>query len=171
MIIVRQHQGLITVTPNRSASWQDNQRILMGIAGFCLLAALPIIFLGAWFVLPFLGLELLAIYSGLYWVSRRLQRRQTLQFQQSGLLVRDESGGQLQEWHLHPHNTRMNILRANHPWDAHRIALCDYTRNCETAAIAIGHFLNRPDSEVLVQALRQQGLAIASDSRTGSIDC
>jgi len=76
MVEVRQHAGQgsvsITVIPNRSLSWRANMKVWLF---FCLLLSLiagVFASLGLWLVLPFAGLELLALGLGLYLTSLKL---------------------------------------------------------------------------------------------------
>lgn len=171
MVIVRRQPGSIILAPNCSASWKHNLYIITGLALSCLVAVIPLLLLGAWFVLPFLGLELLAVSAALFFVCRRLQHRQTLIFDRAAVRVEDCTPDGRHRWLLHRASTRINVLRTHHPWTPLSIALCDYHRQSRFPAISIGGFLNKPDSELLLRALKEQGLSVASDSPSGALPC
>ena len=59
-------QYCYVLRPNRSLSWRQN---LVAFAGLCmvtLVLVVPLVAMGFWLVLPFAGLELLAVGIGLY---------------------------------------------------------------------------------------------------------
>ena len=56
----KQH-GQIIMYPNRSASWQSVKRFLWVISIFAFTIAFTFAFYGLWMVLPFAGLEILAL--------------------------------------------------------------------------------------------------------------
>src|SRR5690625_7172702 len=68
----------IVVTPDRSASWHSNRRLLIALGLWLALVALVFAAAGLWLVLPFAGFELAALALALLHTSRRLQRQQPL---------------------------------------------------------------------------------------------
>src|SRR5690625_7184765 len=67
----------IVVTPDRSASWHSNRRLLIALGLWLALVALVFAAAGLWLVLPFAGFELAALALALLHTNRRLQRHQT----------------------------------------------------------------------------------------------
>ncbi|MEE2653797.1 MAG: DUF2244 domain-containing protein, partial [Pseudomonadota bacterium] len=68
----------IVLRPNRSASWQSNRRILAAIAGLNLVFASGFLAIGAWMILPFMGLELFLLWVLLRRVFGKLQIQQVI---------------------------------------------------------------------------------------------
>lgn len=73
----------VIVQANRSMSWRANVMLiaLMTLVSFGI--ALAFAMVGLWVVLPFAGLEMLALAGGLYWTMRRLGRREVITFSAS----------------------------------------------------------------------------------------
>ncbi|MCB1796165.1 MAG: DUF2244 domain-containing protein, partial [Candidatus Competibacteraceae bacterium] len=61
-------QYCYVLRPNRSLSWRQNLGVFGGLCLVTLMLVLPLVSMGFWLVLPFAGLELLAVGIGLYFV-------------------------------------------------------------------------------------------------------
>ncbi|HRY19251.1 MAG TPA: DUF2244 domain-containing protein [Candidatus Competibacteraceae bacterium] len=71
-------QYCFVLRPNRSLSWRQT---VMVFASFCVITlalVLPLVAMGFWPVLPFAGLELLAVGTGLYLVACRCHEREVI---------------------------------------------------------------------------------------------
>lgn len=64
--------------PNRSASWRTNKHFFLGCLFVTALIAGRFCVMGAYWVLPFAGLEMLALFAGLYVCSRKTYRREVI---------------------------------------------------------------------------------------------
>jgi uncharacterized membrane protein len=80
----------IIVRPNRSLTWRGNLMFLGLIAAISLAIASGFALLGFWIVLPFAGLELVALAVGLYAVGHRLSRCEVITVE--GATVEVETG-------------------------------------------------------------------------------
>ena len=69
---------MIVAQPNCSATWRSNKLVLFALALPSLGAATGFALLGAWPVLPFAGLELLALGSALYYVNWKQHYRHVI---------------------------------------------------------------------------------------------
>ena len=69
---------MIIAKPNHSSSWRANLLVLMALAVPSLGSAIAFAALGAWPILPFAGLELLALGCALYYVNWKLQYRHVI---------------------------------------------------------------------------------------------
>jgi uncharacterized membrane protein len=58
--------GTIILSPNNSASWSFNMKILGSQALIAVVIAILFIERGLWLILPFSGLEIIALFAGLY---------------------------------------------------------------------------------------------------------
>ena len=65
MIAIQDHEDSaeIILRPNCSASWDQNRRIIFAVMAVNTLFSTGFIVIGAWLVLPFMGLELLILLS------------------------------------------------------------------------------------------------------------
>jgi uncharacterized membrane protein len=62
------------IRPNCSLGWRGAKRYLALQSAVVLLAAAPMVWMGGWLILPFAGLELLALTAAFYWVLLRSHR-------------------------------------------------------------------------------------------------
>lgn len=156
---------LIIAQPNRSASWSTNCKLiaLFGIWG----AMVATLFarIGAWPVLPFVGLEIAALAAGLYYVCWKLQQRHVLRMGVDGLVIEKGIYYPRQTWRFPRQGLSVSVEVQNHPWDPLRIFLCSTGEQ-----IRFGEFLNRDESKQLLSLLRQQGLAVRNYSELIRVD-
>ena len=120
----------IVARPNRSASWGTNQLLICLLVLWCGALSLFFLALGLWPVVPFLGLEVAAVGSGLYAACWKLQQRHVLQFDRDGL---DLTKGHYQPQfsrHFRPGATSLSVELPDHPWDPPRLFLCQHRRCC-----------------------------------------
>lgn len=75
------------LTPNRSASWRANKYFFLGCLFVTALIAARFCVMGAYWVLPFAGLEMLALAAGLYACSRKTYRREVIVVGQRAVCV------------------------------------------------------------------------------------
>lgn len=63
-------EGHLVIRPNNSLSWQSTKGVFAGISILALTIAMLFTMVGAWLVLPFVGIELLALGVCLYLSAR-----------------------------------------------------------------------------------------------------
>lgn len=151
----RHSERLIVLQPNSSASWAINKRVLVGMTIFSLVIAAAFAAAGAWVVLPFAGLEMLALGSALYWVSWKQHYRHVLHFRDGRVLIEKGVYYPRRRWHWPCSASRILVTEATHPLDPLHISLC-----CEGETVRIGDFLGREDSCELLRFLKEQGLRV-----------
>ncbi|CAA0123679.1 Uncharacterised protein [Halioglobus japonicus] len=142
---------MIVARPNSSAHWNTNVSVLLALAVPMLCVAIPFALTGAWLILPFAGVELLALGIALYRVNHRLQYRHVITV--SGDTVCIDKGYDTPEehWQLARHNSGLTVTTQQHPWDAPQLCLHD-----RDVFITLGEFLNREDSLKLLELLQQE---------------
>lgn len=155
----------IIAQPNRSATWRQNKILIAALAVWCLLIATGFALAGAWVILPFAGIELLAVASGLYYVSWKLSHRHVISFE--GGNVRIEKGVYFpkQIWNFPRDTFSISVERQRHPWDPLKISLCGPVEQ-----VYVGDFLNKDESKALLTSLREQGVPVHNDSVSGDLD-
>ena len=157
----------IVAQPNQSANWRLNKQILIGIGILSIVIATGFTLVGAWVILPFAGLELLALSYALYRVCRNQNARHVLRFSDQQLIIEKGIDYPQQVWELDRSNTSLLVGRNKHPWDPIDISLCSTDPEGVVKQIPVGDFLNKADSKSLLAELKQQGLMIRSDSSYG----
>lgn len=144
-------QLTIVARPNQSATWSANVRMLLAVAVPSLVAAIGFALKGAWPILPFVGIELLALATALYYVQRKLQYRHIITLNGERLRVEKGFHRAQQTWRFQRNGTGLTVTQQKHPWDAPALALHD-----EHERVELGEFLNREDSLKLLTLLRKE---------------
>jgi uncharacterized membrane protein len=87
--------AVLVVQPNRNLSWKTTKRIFLFMTSCLTAVACYFASIGAWLVVPFVGLELLVIGLGLYLQCLSAHQRQIIQIRQETLLLMDCKGRQI----------------------------------------------------------------------------
>ena len=161
MVTVSKRQ--IIAQANCSASWRQNQCLLLVLGGWGLLVSLIFGLQGAWLILPLVSVELALLALVLFLVYKKIHQRHVLRFQQQQFTLEKGNSCPVLQWQLALSNTRISVERQQHPWSPIKIALCTAEEN-----IPVGDFLNQQDSQLLLCELRQKGLRVYNDSQAGS---
>lgn len=151
---LRDEQGVrLLLTPNRSLSWPANVRIWLALCGLSLVIVTGMTMAGAWLVIPFAGLELVALAAAFYFTARHCRKREVLSI--SGETLRLEKGinRKQAEWELPRRYTRVHISHPRHPFTPPKLHLRH--RDVE---VSLGSFLNIEDAKTLLAILESQGL-------------
>jgi len=142
---------LIIARPNCSASWRANKLVLLILAVPSLSFAIGFALLGAWPILPWAGLELLALGSALYYVSWKLQYRHVITLDSDTVSIDKGFYVPRQSWTFPREDTGLAIVPERHPWDGPELAL---QRTGES--VSVGEFLSRDDALKLAALLREE---------------
>ena len=140
---------VIVAEPNRSASWQTNKVVLILMC--CLSGTIAVAFaaIGAWPILPFAGLEMLALASALYYVCWKLRYRHVITLSPRTVRVQKGHYHPRKSWDIPFDDAALSVTPEKHPWEAPAITL--FSRGEE---ISLGEFLNREDSLKLLSLLK-----------------
>jgi len=141
--------GLIVLYPNRSASWRTIKLFLWFVSVFAMIIGLSFAFVGLWVVLPFAGLEVLALALFMYWVALQTRRQQVIRIGDHQIIVEQGYRSPTKVWESDLFLTRL-VINAP-PYRGHPQRL--YLRGREQQ-LEIGEFLNEEDKEKLVAELR-----------------
>ena len=140
---------MIVARPNQSQSWRGNLYLLCALAVPSLGAAIGFTALGAWPILPFAGLEMLALGSALYYVNWKLQYRQVITVSQDSVRIDKGHYYPRQSWQFPRQRTGLSIVPESHPWDGPSLSVHD-----RSESVTVGEFLNREDALELLSLLR-----------------
>ncbi len=139
----------IVARPNQSASWRANLYTLLALCVPSLGAAIAFAALGAWPILPFAGLEMLALGSALYYVNWKLQYRHVITLSEDSVRIDKGHYYPRQSWQLPRQRVGLTITPERHPWESPELAVHDRTQQ-----VSVGEFLNRDDARELITLLR-----------------
>lgn len=142
---------MIIARPNCSASWNTNLLVLAAIAVPSLGCAIAFALAGAWPILPFAGLELLALGAALHYGNRKQQYRHVITLSDEAVQVDKGFSSPHRSWRLRRQGAGLAITPQKHPWDGPELALHDASER-----VAVGGFLNRDDREKLAGLLRSE---------------
>lgn len=147
----RDSEDIIVAEPNRSASWQANKVVLIAMCCLSGVIATGFALVGAWPILPFAGLEMLALGSALYYVCWKLRYRHVVIVEDARVLIQKGHYHPRQQWCFARDSTSIQVTTQPHPWDAPLISLCHRGEQ-----VSLGEFLNKDDADKLLQLLRQR---------------
>ncbi|AQA20366.1 hypothetical protein BST95_17105 [Halioglobus japonicus] len=141
----------IVARPNYSSTWRNNLYVLLALCVPSLGAAIGFTFLGAWPILPFAGLELLALGSALYYVNWKLQYRQVITLSDDEVRIEKGHYFPRQCWQFQRETAGLNIIPERHPHDSPSLSLHNRTEN-----VILGEFLTADDTRELIELLRRE---------------
>ena len=78
---------IITVKPNNSLSVKNSVRLVVGLAAMSLLVGVGFALAGAWMVLPFAGLEIVAIAYSFFYMYQRSHDFETITIEDDRVIV------------------------------------------------------------------------------------
>ena len=143
-------QGHIVVCPNMSGHWQITKLFLWIISCLALFIATAFALLGLWVILPFAGLEVMALVSLMYWVAHRCRRKQVITLNNNRILVETGYTSPESSWESELFFTRLYIdkppYRDGKPM---KVFLRGKQQQFE-----VGEFLNEEDKNKLITELR-----------------
>jgi uncharacterized membrane protein len=156
---------VITLLPNRSASWRETRLMLCVICGTTLAIGLLWAVSGAWVVLPFSGLEAALVAYVLYRVSYATYQRQVITVAADQVLVQTGAHFPKRSWVLDRARTHFAVTDAPHPLGPVGLRIVDANHSIE-----LGGFLNREDKAEAVRALRRAGLQMRSSNSDAAFE-
>lgn len=163
------HEGdrTFVIAPNRSMTWKELVLAYCIIAGVSLAVAGYFRIQGLTLVLPFSGLEVLALGVALYITAWRGGAREVITITEDSVHVETGRRGPEQRHDFQRYWTRVVLRRPRVAWYPGKLLLCSRGRNVE-----IGRFLNEEErrglAELLRAALHQYDRARASTGCSGT---
>ena len=154
-------QLMIIARPDQSATWRTNVLLLLALAVPVLAIGVAFAVLGAWLILPFAGLELLALAAALYHVQWKQQYRHVITVSADSVLIAKGHYAPRQRWRFVRHSTGLTITAQQDPWYGPELKVHD--RN---ESVTLGEFLNREDSLKLIELLQQEIRVRSHSART-----
>ena len=142
-------QGHIILSPNLSARWKTNVYFLYLVCSFTLAIGVAFALAGLWLILPFAGLEVMALVWVVYCVAHKCHRIEVIRIDQDKLWVERGYRRPQSSWQSERFWTRMLVPRQEKPWQPLRVFLRGRNEQIE-----IGAFLNDEDKRVLINELR-----------------
>lgn len=146
----------IILAPNRSLSWEGNKRVIWSLGAVCGGIAIGFTLIaGTWVMLPFAGLEILALSTGLYYVSWKLSYQHVIILSNTTLTIEKGIYRPRGRWQWRKQHSRLITTPPKHDWEAPTLTLSN-----DEQSIAIGNFLNRDDANELISCLKNEMLVV-----------
>lgn len=143
-------QGRIVLCPNMSGHWHTTRLLLVIVSLLALIIATAFALLGLWLILPFTGLEVVALISLMYWVAHQCRRKQVITLADNRVLVEKGIDSPEVSWESDLFFTRLIVekppYRGGQP-------LKIYLRS-QQQQVELGEFLNEDDKKKLITELR-----------------
>ncbi len=141
--------GYILLRPNQSASWQESLWFYGTLGGVSFLIAVGFAWAGLWLILPFAGLEVLALGGAVYWVSGKSNVQQVIRFEPDTLSFEEGVSRPEQRWSVNRAWARFHVIPAPHYAHPQRVRLVYGGDGRE-----VGAFLNEEERSQLIFRLR-----------------
>ncbi|WP_286829371.1 MULTISPECIES: DUF2244 domain-containing protein [Kordiimonas] len=136
-----------TLYPHRSLKPHQFRRLFWFLIAVCLLAGLRFIMVGAWPVVIFLGVDLLAIWLAFHFSYRSARLYETLQLSEKDLiLTRVHPGGRVESWRFDPYWVKLDLKTIDE--DRNQLSLASHGET-----LVFGTFLTPTDRRKLRAAL------------------
>ncbi|WP_394171399.1 DUF2244 domain-containing protein [Saccharospirillum alexandrii] len=150
----------LVLQPNRSMSWQGTMKVLGALLAVSTVIVAGMVWIGAWVVLPFAGLEWLAVAAGLIVTAWRCQQQEVLWFEEDRIRLEQGVYRRQRHWEGPRRYTRLVISPPIHPLGPPQLALA-YRDDQQAFAV----FLNPGDVALLISECQRRGMLI--DRRAG----
>lgn len=144
-------QSCYVLRPNRSLSWRQNLGVFCGLSLVTLMLVFPLVAMGFWLVLPFAGLELLAVGAGLYYVSCCCHECEVICVATDSIQIERGRWHSRQRWVLARQWVRVVLTSCPRQWYPSRLHIRTQGRTVE-----IGRFLVERERRELAQELTRR---------------
>ncbi len=142
------YQCRFVLRPNRSLSWRGSLWFFFSLAFISGCVAIGLTLLGFWLILPFAGLELLALGSGLYVVACRCYECEVISISEDSIHIERGRGHPHQHWTVGRGWARVVLERCPKAWYPSRLLIRSHGR-----AVEVGRFLEEQERERLADEL------------------
>ena len=141
----------VILSPDRSLDWEGNKKVIWSLGGLCIGIALGFtIIAGTWVMLPFAGLEVLALSSALYYVSWKLSYRHIITLGETTLVIEKGVYRPRGKWQWVKQETQLRVEPPKHDWEAPSLSFINNNEQVD-----IGDFLSPDDAEQMISLMRE----------------
>lgn len=140
----------IDIRPDRSLDWGQVRFVLLVMAIPPVLIGAGFALAGAWMILPFSGLELVAVWAALWAVALAGEQREVLRFEPDWVTLEKGRYFPLRRHRFRRQWAHFDLESSDHPWYGPRLFLRQQARSEE-----LGSFLSEEGKRELVTLLRR----------------
>ena len=142
----------ITLSPNRSLSWEGNKRVIWSLAALIIFIAIGFsVVTKTWVIWPFAAFKILALSAGLYYVSWKLSYQHTITVSESTLSIEKGSYRPRGSWQWQKQQSRLITTESKHSWEPPSLMLAN-----DKEEVIIGNFLSRDDAMAVIDCLKNE---------------
>ena len=142
----------ITLSPNRSLSWEGNKRVIWSLAALIIFIAIGFsVVTKTWVIWPFAAFKILALSAGLYYVSWKLSYQHTITVSESTLSIEKGSYRPRGSWQWQKQQSRLITTESKHSWEPPSLVLAN-----DEEEVVIGNFLSRDDAMAVIDCLKNE---------------
>ncbi len=134
--------------PNRSLSWRGVVRFFVATVVVSMTIALGLAFMGYWLVLPFSGLEMVALGTALYVVARRSHVAEVIEVTEEGVQIERGCGQPTERRRLSRYWSSVRLEKYGLGGQSSRLLICSHGH-----AEEVGHFLSESERQDLAVRL------------------
>ncbi len=142
------YQCRFVLRPNRSLSWRGSLLFFFSLLCISSGIAIGLTLLGLWLVLPFAGLEMLALGVGLYVVACRCYECEVISISGDSICIERGRDYPRQQWTLGRVWAQVVLERCPKAWYPSRLLIRSHGRSVE-----VGRFLQEEERERLAAEL------------------
>ena len=146
---------VITLLPNRSASWAETRLFIYVICGVMLAIGCFWAFVGAWMILPFSGIEAALVAFLFYRVCLATYHKQVITFNSDSILIQFGKHFPKRSWRMQLSHVYLALTEPKHKFAPVKIDVSDGKQSIE-----LGAFLNKEDKQHALDNLKAAGLQI-----------
>ncbi|GAC13558.1 DUF2244 domain-containing protein [Aliiglaciecola lipolytica] len=152
------NQTTITLSANRSATWNEVKLVVLLMAAFTFMIAIIWALLGVWLILPFAGFEVALLAFLMYRVNLNCLTKQIITIDATRIVVECGIRKPTITQQLDRRLTHLSVIEAQGAFDRPQMKLAD-----ENCSIPLGPFLNQTDCIIARDLLNQLGIIEVSN--------
>ncbi|WP_166423298.1 DUF2244 domain-containing protein [Paraglaciecola sp. 20A4] len=152
------HHWVLTLSPNRSANWAQTKLLVSIVASLVLIISIAWAFIGAWFVLPFAGIEVGLLWFISYRVSLYTYQQQVITITDASIKLQSGTYRPQKDWVFDRNYTHVALIEAQGSFDCIQMSLIDDTRR-----VVFGEFLNQADRIIALKYIKALPVTVLSD--------
>ena len=157
-MVTSEQQGntiVITLLPNRSATWRQTKYFLLFFACVSLTIAFYWVAQGAWVVLPFAGIEIALLSLMMYRVSWLTYRRQIITVSPDSIRMEMGVHYPSHSWQIQRFGAVLHVEKPETRFGPVRLMVKQSGHSAE-----VGHFLNQQDKQQTEQVFKEAGIQV-----------
>ena len=139
----------VTFKPNCSLTTEGKRNVVLLLTVIPCCIAIGFGILGAWFVLPFMGLEIFALAFAFYYVNSHETDYESISIDGNSLVVERGCRQQVNKYELNPY--WVTVQRRELPNGELKLSLLSHGKSIE-----VGRYLTRKQREVLADQLQKR---------------